>query len=539
MPGSDPVRERDAPPATTSTPDIRGLGRGSGANLLGSAVMAAASFVVTLAVTRGLSREQAGLFFTATSVFVLATSLGQLGTNTALVYFIPRARAAGTPGLISRYVSMALRPVVLTALAMTVVLLVGADPIARLISPDGASTTAAYLRSVALFIPLAGLENVLLAASRGMGTMRPSVLVEQVGRSLLQVVLVITAVWLSADMTLAVAWAAAYLPAAVWAVLWWRSLRRRRSSPMSDPPAPGTSTPDPSAAAPLTSEVGDRDLRRDFWRFSGPRALASVGQMTMQRLDIILVAAMAGAVAAAIYTAATRFVVVGQMANRAISTAVQPRLSHALARGDIAGTNHLYRVSTSWLMVLAWPLYLSLMVYGNDLLGLFGRGYQTGHSVLVILAASMLFATSCGMVDMVLNMGGRTTWNLANVTLALVVNLGLDIWLIPSMGFLGAAIGWAAAIFVSNLAALLQVGLILRLHPFGRSTVLAALLPLACYAVLPVALGPLLGDGTRHLVVGLVLATLVYGGLLFWARRPLELTALLSIRRRGAARRAG
>ncbi len=69
------------------------------------------------------------------------------------------------------------------------------------------------------------------------------------------------------------------------------------------------------------------------------------------------------------------------------------------------------------------------------------------------------------MVDMVLNMAGRTSWNLINVLLAVGVNLGLDLRLIPTQGILGAAIGWAAAIVVTNSLAVTQIAVAMRLHP--------------------------------------------------------------------------
>ena len=56
-----------------------------------------------------------------------------------------------------------------------------------------------------------------------------------------------------------------------------------------------------------------------FWRFTAPRALANVAQIALQRVDIVLVAALPGSAAAAIYAVAGRFVVLGQLANQAIS----------------------------------------------------------------------------------------------------------------------------------------------------------------------------------------------------------------------------
>jgi O-antigen/teichoic acid export membrane protein len=259
--------------------------------------------------------------------------------------------------------------------------------------------------------------------------------------------------------------------------------------------------------------------------------------MAMQRLDIVLVAALAGAVPAAVYTAATRFLVVGQMGNRAISLAVQPRLGESLARGDLHQTRHFYQTSTAWLILVTWPLYLMFVVFGERLLAIFGRGYAAGHGVLLLLSLTMLLATACGMVDMVLNMAGRTSWNLANVALSLGVQLGVDLWLIPGHGILGAAIGWAAGIACANLVPLAQIGLAMGLHPFGRTTATAAVLAFACFGALPRLVRLAMGSGWGAVAVSLVLGGALYAVLLWRLRGPLHLTALAGLRRRRGARR--
>ena len=86
----------------------------------------------------------------------------------------------------------------------------------------------------------------------------------------------------------------------------------------------------------------------------------------MQRLDIVLVGALAGAVQAAIYAAATRFIVAGQMGTNAISNAAQPKLAETLARDDHDAVHHIYETSTAWLMAATWPLYLIFTLLGSD-----------------------------------------------------------------------------------------------------------------------------------------------------------------------------
>jgi O-antigen/teichoic acid export membrane protein len=143
----------------------------------------------------------------------------------------------------------------------------------------------------------------------------------------------------------------------------------------------------------------------------------------------------------------------------------------------------------------------------------------------------MLVATGCGMVDMVLAMAGRTSWNLVNVLVALAVTIGLDLALIPRFGALGAAIGLACAMVANNLLPLVQVGRIMRLHPFGRGTIAAGLLSLGCFCILPWAVTRAIGTTGAALAVALGLAVPAYGAGAWALRTRLDLGAFIPRKR--------
>ncbi len=501
---------------TQDKPQDAGLGsvaRGSGANLVGIAVLAGCTMLMTIAVSRSLSKEAAGVFFSTTAIFVLATVIGQLGSNTGLVYFLSRARGAGTTELAREFVRCARGPVLFVAISMAVALYIFAPELSQVINGDNQRQSTDYLRVLAFFIPLAGLENIMLAATRGLGTMRANVIVEQFGRPVLQLILVLMALAISGTGALPWAWAVGYLPAAIAATIWWQRNSARWVR-----------------AAPEMTKSDRRSLNREFWRFSGPRALASVGQSAMQRLDIVLVGALAGATAAALYTAATRFLVIGQMGTRAISMAVQPKLGAALGRADYTSAKFLYHIATAWLMILTWPMFFIFLVFSERLLTIFGPGYESGTDVLRVLAVAMLIGTGCGMVDMVLNMAGKTSWNMYNVFLSMGVQLGLDIILIPQFGILGAAIGWAVAIILSNIIPLTQLALALRLHPFGRASLLAAAVSGLCWLAVPAISRIFLGDSWGALLGISALSLACYAPLVWLVRGPLHLSVLRAIR---------
>lgn len=503
--------------ATTAHDELRKMARGSTLNLVGAVCTAGVNFVLVVIVAQGFSQAQAGIFFAATSLFLLVVAMGQLGTTTGMVYFISRARALGQAYLFGSYVRAGMWPVLVLSVVLGGCLVVFAPEVAQLANRGDPGQLEPYLRTLGLFVPVACLGQLGLTATRGLHTMRPSAYIDRMGRPLLQLALVAVVAWLADPALLTWAWVLPTIPAGIWVWLWWRRLQRR-----------ALARPGRSAVPAEPVHVGPA-----FWRFTGPRALGNVAQMALQRLDIVLVAALRGPVEAAVYAAATRFLVLGQMGSQGVSMAVQPRIGAALAREERGLACQLYGTSTAWLVLITWPVYLMFASFGPFLLGIFGEDYRAGADVLLLLSLSMLVATGCGMVDMVLNMAGRTTWTLANSLLALVIMVGLDLWLIPPYGILGAAIGWAVARLTANLVPLAQLALSLRIHPFGRPLNAAMLTAALSFGLLPLLSRMVFGLSLTALLVAVATAGVCYLALLALMRDRLELAALAAVRRRG------
>jgi O-antigen/teichoic acid export membrane protein len=217
---------------------------------------------------------------------------------------------------------------------------------------------------------------------------------------------------------------------------------------------------------------------------------------------------------------------------QAIQQVMTPKISEYLALGEEGRAQTIYRTTTAWLTLVSWPIYLMALLFAPLLLGIFGPGYQRGAAAAAILCAAMLVATACGPVDSMLLMGGRSGLSLMNTGLALATNVGLDLLLVPSMGVTGAALGWAAAIFVNNLLPLWQVNRHLRMHPVGEGTKAAFLVCLVSFGAVAGACRLVLGDGLLGFVVAGLLGT---GTFLWMARRragELELAALAAVPRR-------
>jgi O-antigen/teichoic acid export membrane protein len=537
--------------------ELAEVARGGTLNLAGALVAAIATLGTTLVVTRMFSKVEAGAFFTATSAFLIVESLGGLGASTGLVYFIARLRSLGEKRRIPLILRSAVIPVIVTSLILTVAMLALAGPLAHLLLSGrhargvnpGAVTAA--LRGLALAVPFAALVDTFLGATRGYREMRPTVMIDRIGTSVAQLIAVAVAAAAGSVALLAPLWALPYVPAAAASWLW---LRRVGRHPDVRRPALPDVPPELAALMALARPAGTADGRtahgagdtagagsaagrvarkrlananpRGFWRFTVPRAVSSLVSIMMQRLDIVLVAIMRGPALAAVYTAATRFLVLGQSGNTAVSRAAQPRFAELFAVDDRRGANLVYQATTAWLILLTWPLYLLAVAFAPLVLSLFGHSYSAGYSVMVVLGVALLASAATGQVDVVLITAGRSTWSLANGLLVLTTNVALDVALIPRYGILGAAIAWAIAITVSNLVPLAQLAVVYRLHPFGRPTLAACVLAGVSFGVVPFVIRAVLGGGWASLAAGAATGSVLYAAGLLRFSRALRLQGM-------------
>lgn len=498
-------------------PHLAVVARGWALNLLGTASHGVLTLVLVFVITRGLGAGEAGAFFEAVAVFSILTNSTTLGADTGIVRMLPRHRALGRRADVMSTISVALWPVLVVGTVAAILLFATATRVSEVVAdPTYRAVLATYLRVLAPFLPISAGYTVLIAATRGFGTMLPSTIVDKLARPALQPVLL--ALVLAAGLrgaTVAFAWAGPLALAAVLASLWLASLIRL------------------DGAASAGERAGRlRALAAEFWRFTAPRSLAAVFQVTILWLDTLMIGALASTREAGIYTAATRYVLIGMLAAVAILQVLAPKLSELLAREDHDEATHVFQTATAWLIGLNWPIYLTLIVFAPFLLSLFGPEFVEGQGAVVVLASTMLVATAIGPVDIVLLMGGKSAWNLINTGIALALNVVLNLILIPRFGIVGASVAWSASILFNNLAPLAQVWHFLRMHPFGRGFIRITLAAGACYGGLAFVIRALLGATLAGFVASGLVATGVFLTLVWRSREGLELRALRQALRR-------
>ena len=492
---------------------LAGIARSGTLNVMGAGIAAVLNFAFIVVVTQAFDQQTAGALFTTTSVFVIALSICSLGTDAGLARFLLRYQALDRQSDMSLVITCARSPVLWCGVLMAVAGTVSSGAIASTIGLAGFEGQMTIILLMVL-LPIAALGDFSLASARALGTFQSTVLSEKLLRPVLQPAgaLLVAALggalfWLTAS------WVIPYVVAAMVSMMLFRRVfqpYRRSTHP---------------------SRADLRNVRKEFWSFTWPRSIARISQAVVQRADIIIVAVLMGPVEAAVYTAATRFVALGQFGVHAIQQVLQPRFSQLLALDQSKTLESVFKTATSWNMAVAWPLYVVALVGVDHYLLLFGEDYGTSAArwVVLIMGLAMMFATAAGPLDTMLLMSGRSTTSLVISLVGLASNIGLCFLFIPPFGLLGAALAWALAIVLRNTLTFIGVYSTLRISPFSSQAVLIAGISILSFGapMLPVALSGTLSFWPY--AAALVGGGLIYLGFLWIFRRPLQLTSFRHI----------
>lgn len=431
-------------------------------SLFGGGTGAVFGFVLAIVVGRGLGEEGTGYFFQMVALFMILANVLEFGADTGLVRELSRQVSLNRFGDLRRTVVIAVFPVVVVGGAVLTVLWLAAPTLARLISTPGDQpiTTALILHTAPLILP-ASLVTVLLGGTRGLGSVLPFTGLYNISLPIARVIGVLLVFAAGSGLLAAAhAWAWPFvLTAGAAAVIVSRQLT--------------TAVAQPSVHwAPVTPT---RHLIREFWSFSAPRAVAAALEIGLVWIDVLIVAALLGPAPAGIYAVISRCAQSGLLVETAMRMAVSPRISATLARKDLPAARALHLNTTRAMILLAWPFYVTLAVFAPLILELFGPGFPVGAGPLGILAVAMFLWTGAGMVQTVLLMGGRSSWQMSNKAVALAVNIVGNLVFVPLWGISGAAAAWALTIAVDTGLATWQV----QHHMGVRLPVRRLLLPIA------------------------------------------------------------
>lgn len=482
--------------------------RGGAFTLMGSIISAVMGLVFIIVVGRTLGTTGAGTVFQGIAAFTIVLSIAKLGLDTTAVWLLPRLvdqdPVAVRPALLGMLV-----PALLIGGLGAAALRLGAEHL------TDQEPLVSALEVMSWALPAATIATVGMAATRALGGVRTFVMVGSIGIPTVRPLLAWLATALGGTgVAVAVSWTLPFPVAAVVVLLVLLHQISRRL-----------------AAREGRAWWPSSGLIRRTFSFALPRAVSTGLEQVVTWLDVLVVGMLAGPAAAGIYGAASRFVTAGMMLASSLRIVVAPMYSRHLGAGRREQAQHLYTVTTMWIVLFSVPFYLLLALYGGSVLSILGPNFRAGAAALAVLAVGMGLVQAAGNIQSVLLMSGHSALAAINKAIAVVVNVGLLFILVPRAGLVGAALAWTVAMAVDTLLALGQVRLRVGLRPFGRRIAAAMAVALVPVAVPGGGLRAAMGDTPLALVLSILLGGALLSAVAWRMRVTFDLNALAAMAR--------
>jgi len=193
----------------------------------------------------------------------------------------------------------------------------------------------------------------------------------------------------------------------------------------------------------------------DFGKYSFG---TTVGDMIHSKIDIFMITYFIDPVAVALYSAAKRIAEFFRNFVQAANIVVLPRASNLFAKRDIAGVRNTYYKGLIYSLVMIAPVTLILILIPNSILYLaYEDKYLESAAVLQIVALSALISPIGTIGSSIAGGVGKPKFTFIAMWISVILNIGLNLLLIPKYGALGAALATLGAMLVGGGAITLMI----------------------------------------------------------------------------------
>jgi O-antigen/teichoic acid export membrane protein len=210
----------------------------------------------------------------------------------------------------------------------------------------------------------------------------------------------------------------------------------------------------------LAGAVGHGERRYAFpaWLSAAmPLLVVAACELTLQSADVLIISHYLTPTDVAIYFAAAKTMSLIMFVHYAVGSAVANRFAALGARGDKETLRAFVRDAVHWTFWPSLAAAIVLLALGYPLLWLFGPQFVEGYPVMLILVVGFLFRSSMGPAEFLLNMLGQQRLCATVLVTTALLNIALNLALVPAFGLLGAAVATSASLVAGALMSFLAV----------------------------------------------------------------------------------
>jgi O-antigen/teichoic acid export membrane protein len=501
-------------PLSASDRHILTAAKGSSILFAGRLFAYLSRLAITFLLARLLGAQQLGLYNLSISAATVASGLGSLGLDAALIRYVAisasRRDEAGLWGALQVCVGISSILSVLTGTCLFAL----AYPIAEQVFHEPKLTP--LLQLVSVIVPFLTMSDVLAGAISGFKKMQYVVLAQNISQPMIRLVLIVglAIIGLNATKAVVVYGLADCVASVVLLYFLHKQFSLRRAL-----------------------HTARRDTRT-ILSFSLPIFLSELMATFRGNVQTLLLGAMNTVRSVGIFSVASNFNLIREMLHQSVTTSVKPLIAELHDKRAHGQMERLYQAATGWVLTLDLPVFLSIVLFPAPLLFVFGKSFVEGSAALTILAWATLANVGTGVCGAIIDMTGYTKLKLVNSIIRLSLALCLSYLLIPRWGMVGAATAALVAEGTVNVLRLLEVFILFRMLPYNMALakpVAAALIATAATIpvsrFLPATVSPIYAAINVAILLGVYTGVILLVGL-----SPEERAIVARVRRRASAK---
>ena len=200
------------------------------------------------------------------------------------------------------------------------------------------------------------------------------------------------------------------------------------------------------------SKIAEPEFRTKYWKsISTHLIVITAGYMILTNIDVLMIGVILDKELSGVYGIASRISVFIAFGLFAMNTILAPQISKLYTEKKMNTLKSLLFKTSRLNLLISSLLFLLILYFNHEVLNLFGVKYSEGAVALIILCAGQIINISTGSVGILMTMTGLEAITAKIIIFSIVLNIILNITLIPYLSIEGAAIATAITVAISNL----------------------------------------------------------------------------------------
>jgi len=420
--------------------------KGGGITFVGQLFSFFISICFSILIARFLGSQDYGLYRLAITVCAVTVSFCFLGLNRGITRYIPIARSEENIAWLWGIVQIGVGIPLLLGLLLFLIILFAAEPISTnlLNKPE----LAPILRLASLSIPVIVLSNTLFSIAQGFKQIKFEVYSYHFALNIVKVILSLILLMLgSGVMGVMIAYNAAFV-----VCLGAMAYFVYRLFPFK-----------------LSLKTAQRRTG-EMLRYSIPLYFSSLLRQFGGKLETLVLGVFGVLADVGVFAVLLNISTIGQMGLVSLQRISAPIISELCDQQSYRELEKYCQTVAKWAFTFNLPIFLTIIIFPENILQIFGKEFTVGTTGLIILASGYLFGTSVGSTSTIIDMAGYSKVTFYNSVFYLIITILLNILLIPRWYLLGAALANSLSLIMINILRLVEIYILVHgILPFNWS----------------------------------------------------------------------